>query len=187
MIKDRLIPALVEKYGEHRFQIGSPPNPIATFPAVHPEIGDLIIYDHGSEATVYVGNFTHSHFNPYDSALSQDEIDEIVTEDVLGFLEELFSDRVLLWKANEGFGGGWERNFVGKVPSAQSHISYFVWSGLCEIEEVEQAANQNIEDVTAAHPIINELSSLTLTEAQELVQRIEQAFGSSPEINLEER
>ena len=70
MIRDKLIPALLQKYSHADVRIGSPPDAIAVFPAQHPAVGELHIMDDGCEATVFVGEITHCHFNPYDSELS---------------------------------------------------------------------------------------------------------------------
>jgi hypothetical protein len=172
MIKDCLIPALIKKYGEHAFKVGSPPEPIATFPAVHQEVGDLIICDDDCEATIYVGNIIHVHFDPC-SDISQNEIDVTVTEDVLKFLEELFTDKILLYKSCDDGVSGWQGGFAGKVSSIKSNVSYFVWSGPCNPEEDAEGLDMHSKD-----KIFNVLSSMTLAEAQELVWQIEQAFGS---------
>ena len=98
MIRDRLIPAVQEAFPDKPFLFSSPPDPIIRLPSGLAEIGDLAIYDDGEEATVCITEITHGHFNPYDASLSQDQVDEKVTEDVLAFLRDLFSDRVLLYR-----------------------------------------------------------------------------------------
>lgn len=45
----------------------------------------MLICDHGEEATVYITEITHGHFNPYDASLTQDQVDKKVTEDVVAF------------------------------------------------------------------------------------------------------
>jgi hypothetical protein len=134
MIRDRLVPALVKKYGEQGFQPGSSPDSIAAFPPIHPQGPDLRIMDDGDEATIYLGDITHGHFNPYDPDLAQDEIDARVTDDVLLFLDELFADKYLLWKSTKDGSGGWE--FLDndlKLREPDANTKYFLWSGPVEL------------------------------------------------------
>ncbi len=97
MIRDVLIPELQKRFPERGLQIDTTSNRIAAFPAALAEVGKVIIYDDGEEATVMIEHITHGHFNPYNPALSQDEVDRQVSEDVIDFLEALFEDKILLW------------------------------------------------------------------------------------------
>ncbi|WOB41801.1 hypothetical protein HNI00_00350 [Thermoleptolyngbya oregonensis NK1-22] len=129
MIRDRLIPALKREFAGWEIQFDSPPQPIATFPATQPAVGRVFVYDDGDEATVLIEKITHSHFNPYDKKLSEPQRDEIVTEDVLDFLQALFSDRVLLHCTPDGRMGGWMRLDLqnGSVELSPARW-YFLWS-----------------------------------------------------------
>ena len=101
--------------------------PDIVFPARHPHVGDLVISDDGDEATVYIGAITHSHFGSYDESLSAERAAERIAADVADFIELLFADRVLLWKA---FGaGGWHRVEKPATVSPRSWFrKWFVWS-----------------------------------------------------------
>jgi hypothetical protein len=100
------------------------------FSAAHPAVGELAICDDDTEATIHLGELTHSHFNPYDAALSREEVAHRVVDDVVEFLHELFSDRVLIWSAPDGKSGGWQRPFENIVPGdAPLGQNSFVWSG----------------------------------------------------------
>ena len=130
MIRDRLIPLLKEIYPDADWKSGESPDPIATFNAIHPDVGDLNIWDHGQEATIAIGTLTHGHFNPYEPEYSQDKIDEEVTEDVLEFLNSVFSDKVLIWKSKDESRGGWQRlDLGGEVRQFKDDEEYYVWSG----------------------------------------------------------
>ncbi len=107
---------------------GAPPDAVATFPAAHPVVGDLDIYDDGNEATVAIDDITHGHFNPHDPALSEKEIAARVTDDVLCFLEAMFADRVLLWKV-QGGAGGWMPLDRKSDPMLPLDAQKYVWSG----------------------------------------------------------
>lgn len=130
MIRDSLIPIIQERYIATGVQIGSPPDAIVVFSAKDERVGDLSICDDGDEATVYIGNITHVHFNPYNPQLSQEEIDKEVTDDVLGFLEDMFSDKILLWKARESGSGGCQNvDFTEGSLELRENVDYFLWSG----------------------------------------------------------
>src|SRR6185295_18181831 len=108
MIREALIPILEERFSSRRLSTGFPPDPIAIFPAIHPAVGNVSIWDEGEEATVAIGTITHGHFNPYDASIDDEQRAKLVAEDVVAFLEALFADRVLLWKSADGQSGGWQ-------------------------------------------------------------------------------
>jgi len=89
-------------------------------------IGFVSIADDGDEATVELGEMTHSHFNPYDASLSDEARAKWVTGAVLEFLEELFADQVVVWSAGRGNGGGWrvlEEGCAWEIPAdASAHL-----------------------------------------------------------------
>jgi len=128
MISDFLIPKLRQRFPNHRIKVGVPPEPCAVFPAIHPEVGDVVISDDGYELTLEAGNFTHSHFSNYDESLSETQRAECIAEDVAQFLDELFADRVILWGSHHGSGGWYPR---GTEPSRvfSGHGELYVWSG----------------------------------------------------------
>ena len=130
MISDTLLPALHERFPDRGLQSGSSPNEVAVFPAAHPEVGNVSIWDDGDEATVGIGEITHGHFNPYDDSLTSEQIAKRVTEDVIEFLQALFNDRVLLWKSRDGGSGGWRilaHNTDGSLMEGDD-LTY-LWSG----------------------------------------------------------
>ena len=132
MIRDKLIPILQQKYSDEGMQTGSGshPDPMAVFPAKHPSVGELKIWDDGDEATVSIGDLTHGHFNLSDPDLTQDQIDEGVTSEVLEFLEDLFADKYLIWKSRADASGGWQHfDCMDRPLSRRSDTDYFVWSG----------------------------------------------------------
>jgi len=129
MIRDHLIPALREAFPALPFTPGLPPAPVAVFPAKHPKVGDVRVFDHGEEATVLVGEITHGHFNPYDESLSEQQVAERVAADVVEFLKALFSDQVLLYRSANRRIGGWQVLGEGTTPERCPKRQYFVWSG----------------------------------------------------------
>jgi hypothetical protein len=129
MIHEKLVPALKQQYADVEVRYGSPPDPIAVFPAAHPSVGDLSIWDDGEEVTVSIGEITHGHFDGY-NAPSPDKAEDWIVENVLSFLEEMFADRYLLWKSREGGSGGWVHvDYAGESFRPKSWVDTFVWSG----------------------------------------------------------
>ncbi len=99
------------------------------FPAVREEVGDVVVYDDGDEATVFVGTITHGHFDDYAEGVSEDERAVTVAESVADFLDALFADRVLLWRS--GRSGGWRVLDDEEQPDVRSDAGtqFFLWSG----------------------------------------------------------
>ena len=134
MIGDALVPALERAFPGRGLRVTPGGKPVAVFPAACPEVGDLMIYDDGEEATVLIENVTHHHSRPYDQGLTADALARWVAEDVVAFLTDLFADEVLLWAINKGQGGGgWRRGFRGTVPAdIPVEAEVFVWSRCIE-------------------------------------------------------
>jgi len=129
MIRDRLISEIKKTFSGWDMAINPVDNPIIRFPAAQKDIGDVLIYDDGDEATVYVENISLGHFNPYDETLTQEQREIAVTEDVISFLQALFADRVLLHTAPDHRMGGWTRLDLHHGPVALSpDRRYYLWS-----------------------------------------------------------
>lgn len=78
---------------------------------------------------MFVGAFTHHHFGNDDDRLSAAERHDRIAEDVVAFLEELFSDGIEFYGST--LGGGWRRR-VGKPRGLLSKLVFgdtYVWSG----------------------------------------------------------
>jgi len=129
-IREILVPALKAAFPAAGMRIGSPPEPIAIFPAKCAEVGDVQIYDDGDEATVVIEHVTHHHTNPYDPEMTPNERAQWVTHEVVEFLRALFDDRVFLWSRQQGQGGGGSRQpFEGVIPdNVPEDADMFVWS-----------------------------------------------------------
>jgi hypothetical protein len=134
MIRDLLIVELGKKFGAGTFQTGKAP--AVVFLAKHPDVGDVRIWDDGDEVTVAIGDITHGHFGLYDKSLTQEQIDREVTDQVIDFLDALFSDRVLLYRSESGQSGGWARLDLQNGepeddvwPAWTQGATFFLWSG----------------------------------------------------------
>jgi hypothetical protein len=129
MIRDRLIPEIKKTFAGWEMAINPVDNPIVRFAAAQKEVGEVLIYDDGDEATVYVENISHGHFNPYDETITQEQREIVVTEDVISFLQALFADQVLLHTAPDHRMGGWTRLDLQDGPVELSPDQrYYLWS-----------------------------------------------------------
>jgi hypothetical protein len=130
MIRDILLPRLMERFPGRGLRTGSPPDPIAVFPAAHPAVGEVSIWDDGDEAMVAIGDITHGHFNSDDESLTPEQKADQVAAGVLGFLEDLLADRALLWKSPDGGSGGWRISEYDEMISLMDGVDLtFRWSG----------------------------------------------------------
>ena len=127
MLSSLLLPVLRERFSDRGLVEGTPPDPCAMFPGIHPGIRGVSIYDDGHELTVCVDDLTHGHFAEYDNTLAETERERLIVESVVEFLDALFTDRVAVW-GQHNVGGGWYRTDLG-ASEVQSDVPEFVWSG----------------------------------------------------------
>jgi hypothetical protein len=104
--------------------------PRVVFAAEHPQVGDLTVSDDGDEVTLMVGTGNHWHIRTFEEGLADVAREDRTIEEVLGFLEELFADRIEFWWNDRGGSSrqrkqetrGWfSRWFFGEET--------YVWSG----------------------------------------------------------
>jgi hypothetical protein len=133
-IRDVLVPMLQERFPDRGLTLGDPQDPIASFPAAHPEVGPASVWEgSGSGADVAVGDVAHDHFfNPYEEERGTPEAMEGIARNVVRFLEELFADRLLMWRSVDGRTKGWrERGEAGHTaPLVVDDRAYhtYIWS-----------------------------------------------------------
>jgi len=102
-------------------------NSFIRFPAKCADFGDICIYeDEPGGYIVEVGNFTHGHYDLYEG--TEDEMTKEAAEDIIDFLEKLFSDSVICYGSHKG-GGGWYLKEDDKSENID-WTDLFVWSGL---------------------------------------------------------
>jgi hypothetical protein len=104
MLKEIVSERLKETFGSAVY-IDLESQDFAVFAAKHPTVGDVIITENYDELIVSVGTITHGHFASYESGLTEAEQATAITYDLVNFLQGLFADRYLLFKAS--WGGGW--------------------------------------------------------------------------------
>jgi hypothetical protein len=129
MIRDLLTPALIANFQNRGFRSVDDARTIGIFPAAHCDVGNLTIWDDKHEATIGIGDITHGHFNPYDNTLTDEQVAQHVTEDVIEFLTALFADRVLLWKSLDNRSGGWRRLDYETQSRLDTTALTYLWSG----------------------------------------------------------
>jgi hypothetical protein len=146
-----LLDALLEHFGDRDIHLGTPLDTVAVhygdliarFSAKHPEVGDASVWGVLNEAqpafqtivsaAVSVGDICHYSFINFDVHLDRARRIQRVAGDVIRFLQELFADRLLLWKSVDGLNPGWrERGEAGHVdPLVLDDRTYrrWLWSG----------------------------------------------------------
>jgi hypothetical protein len=125
-LSQKLIPRLRARFRNRGLRIHEGKEPVASFPAAHPKVGDLRIDDDGGELTISLGQVTHGHFAPKDYGLPSQENEDDLIERVTKFLEQVFGDEIEFWSA--GGAGGWHlrgEKPIGTWPKRRR----FVWSG----------------------------------------------------------
>jgi hypothetical protein len=133
-IRDILVPLLVERFKDRGLQLDTSPDLIAVFPAAHPDVGDVRISEgNGGGADVAVGDVARDHFfNPYEEERNTSGAAEGIARNVMRFLQELFADRLLMWRSTDGRTRGWrERGDAGHTaPLVVDDRAYytFIWS-----------------------------------------------------------
>jgi len=140
---DAFLTTLLARFVARGMQVGTPPNPIAVFPAKHPKIGPLSVWAlerRPSSLGEVVGvrlaidEILNDDFSNYDVHLPFDQRAERVTRDVVRFLDQLFADQLLFWRSLDEAGRrGWrERGAAGhSEPLVLDDRTYqtYVWSG----------------------------------------------------------
>ena len=127
MISDILFPEIEKRFPSLGYRKEDEDGPMFVIPPKFEDYGTTYIQEDGDEITIYLGRFTHGHFSNYDNTLSDVEKEKEITEDVIDFLEDLFSDRVVAWGKNTGI-GGWKRLSGGTLKKSR-FTKYYTWSG----------------------------------------------------------
>jgi len=125
-LSQKLKPRLLARFPDRGLRLHEGKEPDASFPAAHPEVGDLRIDDDGDELTISVGQLTHGHFSSGNDQRTAHEREEELIERVLEFLDEIFHERVEFWTA--GKSGGWHPR-GGNPLAPLPNMRRFVWSG----------------------------------------------------------
>jgi hypothetical protein len=125
----KLIPRLLARFPDRGLRVHQGTQPAASFPAAHPEVGDLLIDDDGDELTISVGELTHGHFSPRSYEKPPEEWQEQIIGDVIEFLDEVFRDEVEFSSAGAGKMGGWQTRGKHHPIARRPEVRNYVWSG----------------------------------------------------------
>jgi len=130
-ISSQLLPRLAVSFAGKALRLDPGGAPVAVFASIHPEVGNVEIFDDGDELTVVLGRFTHSHFANYDEGIDEAERGKRITEALVEFLNDLFEDRIELYGNHNGAGGArrLERGQRGLLSKAIFGGESYVWSG----------------------------------------------------------
>lgn len=152
MLREILLGAITSQLDGRAMQIGTPADVVAPaaygelvvrFPGADPTVGDASVWipderlspsERVCSAAVSVGEVLVQYaFNNYDTHLAAPERATRVARDVVRFLRELFADRVLLWRSEDGSKRAWrERGDAGYLePLVMDDSTYrrCLWSG----------------------------------------------------------
>lgn len=129
MIRDHLVPQLQERFPNVAFTFNGPSNPVVSAKSPCQALGELQIYDDDDEVTVCFGDVTHGHFGCYDETLDTSQKEKKIAENVIEFLDSVFKDRVIMWRALGGMAGGMRVLKAGEsLPRPSVLKQQFVWS-----------------------------------------------------------
>jgi hypothetical protein len=101
-----------------------------TFPARHPETGDLVARLDGDQVTVSIGLGFHTHFDLEDE-LPVDRREQAAAQEAIDYIEEFLADRIVLrlrFKNGEPRSGGTFPIDYPEKPLAPGEKEY-LWSG----------------------------------------------------------
>jgi len=104
-------------------------NTFICFPEKSHEFGTLEIYEKYPGAyIVYVGKFTHCHFDCYEGS-EEAQVKEAIKE-ITDFLENIFTDNVICFGSHEGGGGCYVKEHESDEYVDDDYTHYYVWSGI---------------------------------------------------------
>ena len=97
-------------------------------------IGEIVVTFDDGEVSVFLGDFTHRHFTPYeaDDRFPGCTPDQAAAEAVQ-FIQEVIEDKWLIWSRDDGMGGCYkpdgDADESADAPSAGEDVRIFRWSG----------------------------------------------------------
>ncbi|WP_370316638.1 hypothetical protein [Pseudoalteromonas sp.] len=95
-------------------------------------IGNVELEDDLDEIIVMVGSFTHWHAACYDQTITKEERYQQISAEIINFLKDLFSNKLVLWGSHKTGGGFYNIDFdinEQDSPSEPEEIEQFFWSG----------------------------------------------------------
>ena len=105
---------------------------VAVFPAAHPEVGDVVVYDREDEAVIFLGHYAHAHISNFDESLDANAKTEAIATEVVEFLRGVFADEVIFYGNRRGGGWGARSRKRGLLSKFFFGERTYVWSGPLE-------------------------------------------------------
>ncbi len=143
VLSSLLLSSLRERYPNRGLVISEASGPCAAFPGIHPGIRGVSVYDDGDELTVVVDDLTHGHFAVYEDNVPEAERGERIVGEVVEFLDDLFSDRMVVWGIAD-VGGGWYRR-VEDRSYVHAGATEYLWSGPLGETQTEPEARVELQ------------------------------------------
>lgn len=131
---EEILAALEAAFADRDFVPGLVPDPIATFPAAHPAVGDLRVWLEGDEATVEIGRLTHTHVTAPATVTSPEERSAWVVRRLVEFLRCMFDDRVEISCSPDGMWTSIAEAEPEDLAPSEEGWRTFLWSGPVEAE-----------------------------------------------------
>ncbi len=129
MLRDALLAELARKFPGDMFHLGEDARTIVTFPAAHPEVGDVTICNEGDGAVVFIGDITREHFRSHD-AIFDSEGAERVARRVSELVADLLADKIILWRTMTGSSSGhYMPKSAFRKEDMEEWSRYYLWSG----------------------------------------------------------
>ena len=133
MIRDKLILLFEQKFGVSAFTRGAIPTVIVSFPPAHNGVGELKVFEYGSELVVEIGNIAHHQFDNLNPDATPEAAEQSVAEQVASFVEDVFADKYVFWCSSQGEAGGLKHIDFFSENDRSSLLDgdriYFTWSG----------------------------------------------------------
>jgi hypothetical protein len=135
-IRDDLLSMLATRFGQRGLRTDTAPDVLAVFPMAHPEVGDLRIGRVVDEqfplsVGVTIGDGLHFSFDNFDPP-EEPQRTARLTKHLAEFLDALFADRLLFWKAVDGGNSEWRTggDTADYEPLVTDNRAYrrYVWS-----------------------------------------------------------
>ena len=128
MIKDLFVETLRKHLPDVEILDGTSEGVLARIPAPHGAVGEVTVFDHGTEAVALIG-YTHSHFDADGSETVEPKRTVAVALELAELLDQLVHDRIVMWGVLGGLlAGGYAPVRDGQFPRSSWWCKRCLWS-----------------------------------------------------------
>ena len=143
MLRESFIRSLTSAFPAEPFEFLDDGNRVASIPMPNGR-GELTIHDDGDELTFYLGDITHCHFSRDYLGDGKYSPEGEVIEEAIDYLLDLFSDRVVFYRAlNGGRDGSIQSPSPDQMAKVLADCNCFLWSKPLERRSTEQDVTPN--------------------------------------------